>query len=369
MILTNEEGHFYAHLLPIALAAREKGYAVMVVCPFAYPPERLKSLDFHTVPLPLDRKSLNPFKELLLLYRLIKIIAQNRPDILHNFTSKPILYGSLVGTFLNIPIIVNTYLGMGTLFISNKVSYKILRQFIGKTLDALSSRKKMIFVTQNKEDREVLLRLKVAPPESILTQCIVGVDLDHYKKLPLPKGKVIFALIGRMLKDKGVFEFVAASKILKQRGYNVGCWLVGSPDPGNRTSLDERTLKTWHQQGDITYLGYQQDMVGLLKKIHVSVLPSYREGLSRSLLEAAACGRGIITTDAPGGSDLITDGRDGLLVPAREPLALADAMERLLQNPEELKIFSEKAHALVSSTYEMKTLAHRMVDLYKFSHP
>ncbi len=365
MIITNEETHFYAHLLPIALAALAEGYQVSVVTAFSHHREKIETLGIKTISLPLNRKSLNPLQDALYVYRLSQIVKTHRPDILHLFTPKPILYGSLVGAVLRTPIVINTYVGMGTLYTNDRPLFKILRGLINTLFRKLSSHKKMLFMTQNADDTHLLRALKVAPPNRIFTQCSVGVDLDCYKQSPLPQGPLVFALISRMLQDKGVYEFVEAAKRLKQRGYGAEFWLVGSPDPGNRTSIPEEVLKQWDAEGHVKYLGYHKDMPALLQQIHVSVLPSYREGLSRSLLEAAACGRAIVTTDAPGGRDLITHEVNGLLVPPKDATALEQAMERLIENPHEVTTFADAIHAHVISTYEMGAIGRKMIAYYR----
>ncbi len=364
MLFTNQDSHLVAHLMPILQEALARGYDVTVLTNVSEHREKLVSLGIKIIHLPLNRKSLNLFTEAQLLVMLFKIIQQNRPDILHTFTVKPVIYGTIVAYVCRVPKVINTFLGMGYLFMSENPLVILLRKMLCKILEFISKRKEIIYVTQNKDDAKLLLDLKLSQPQFIVHQCSVGVCVQHFYKMPYPEGEMIFALVARMIKDKGVREFIAAAQQLKQKGYRAAFWLVGAPDFDNRTSLTEAELQASVAAGIINYLGHQNDVRSIWEKAQVAVLPSYREGLSRVLLEAAACGRAIITTNAPGGREIVSDGETGLLVTPKNIPTLAAAMERLLINPAEAKYLADNVYRLVTTQYSEQTIARAMVDFY-----
>lgn len=368
LIFSNNDSHFYHHLLPIALEAKKQGYKVCVLTKITKWQEKIEAHGLRVIDITLDRKNLNPFKEIMLLFKLIQTIYAEKPDILHNFTIKPILYGSIAGGLLKTPQIVNNFLGLGYVFINNNFASRALRKLICTTLSFLGKFKPIKFIAQNQDDRNLLVKLKIAPEDLIFNQCSVGVDLNQFPVMPEaenPQGVTIFALVSRMLKDKGVVEFIEAAKILKAKNLAAEFWLVGEPDKGNPASVSEEFLIKAEREGIVKYLGFRADIVSIWKKAHVAVLPSYREGLSRSLLEAGSCQRAVITTDAPGGSDLIQDQVNGLLVKAQDSMSLAQAMELLCASKELRKQLAANLQKHIEANYTSEIIAKKMLQFYR----
>lgn len=366
ILFSNDDAHFYNHLLPIALEAQQKGYAIKILINVTGHKQKIEEKGLTVIPIEIKRGNLNPFIELILLFKVIKTIYQEKPDILHNFTIKPIIYGTIAGFFCKTPKLINNFLGMGYLFINNSFVPKTIRLFLAKILSIIGQYKNIIFIVQNGDDKKLLVDLNIAKEAKIINQCSVGIDSKQAELLPEKKGKIIFALVSRMLVDKGINEFINAAKFLYKKGVKAEFWLVGSPDKSNTSSssVDEETLEAYHRQGIVKYLGYQNDIRKIWQDAHVAVLPSYREGLSRSLLEAGAYGRAIITTDAPGGRELIHDKINGLLVPIKDSHALAKAMETLVSDAQLRKSLATAIRRDVIKNYDSKLLAQKIVSFY-----
>ncbi len=366
IIFTNTDWHFYAHLLPIALTAKMKGYEVKVLTNISEFKDKIEQHDLPVIPISIKRGSINPFTDLLLLIKLIRILNKEKPDILHNFTIKPIFYGSISAFLCSIPQIINTFVGMGLLFISNNFLLRWVRNIIVRILSLIGYYKSMLFVVQNDDDLALLVKLGIAPKNLVIKQCSVGIETKQFPLLPEPLGnKIVVAVVARMLIDKGIYEFIYAAKILKQKGIDAEFWLVGEPDQGNKQSIAQSILEDCQNLGYIKYLGYQKNIEEIWKKAHIAVLPSYREGLSRSLLEAGAYGRAIITTDAPGGRELIQDKINGLLVKPQNTEDLAIAMELLITMPSLRKDLGKKIRQDILEKYDCQLISEKMVNFYE----
>ncbi|WP_425363680.1 glycosyltransferase family 4 protein [Candidatus Tisiphia endosymbiont of Hybos culiciformis] len=365
IIFTNTDWHFYNHLLPIALTAKMKGYEVKVLTNISEFKDKIEQHDLPVIPISIKRGSINFLTDLLLLIKLIRILTKEKPDILHNFTIKPVFYGSIGAFLCNIPQIINTFVGMGLLFISNNFLLKCARNIIARILSLISYYKSMLFVVQNDDDLALLVKLAIAPKNLVIKQCSVGIETKKFPLLPEPLGnKIVVALVARMLIDKGIYEFIYAAKILKQKNIDAEFWLVGEPEKGNKQSIAQSILEYCQNLGYIKYLGYQKDIEKIWEKAHIAVLPSYREGLSRSLLEAAAYGRAIITTDAPGGKELIQDKINGLLVKPQNIEDLAIAMEMLITMPSLRKHLGKKIRQDILAKYDNQLISEKMVSFY-----
>jgi glycosyltransferase involved in cell wall biosynthesis len=364
IIFTNTDWHFYAHLLPIALQAKEAGYNVKILTNISNYKDKIEQHKLEVIDIKINRNTINPFNNLLLLIKLIKLIYKEKPDLLNNFTIKPIIFGSIASLVCQIPQTINVFLGMGLIFMSDNLLIRCIRCIITKTLGIISKFKKLTFVVQNEDDSKLLNNLGIAKKDSIITQCAVGIDTKQFPLLPEPEGKIVFALVARMIVDKGIHEFIEAAKILKQKGLNAEFWLIGEPDKGSKKTIKLSLLQDYHKQGYIKYHGYQKHIEEVWRQAHVAVLPSYSEGLSRSLLEAGIYGRAIITTDAPGGRDLITHNDNGLLVKPCDIFSLANAMETLCKDPGLRKHFAYKIRKHILKKYDAKFIARKIISLY-----
>ncbi len=327
LFFITEDWYFVSHRLPLAVAAKNAGYAVTVLTRVRRHGEVIRAAGIELVPFEIDRSGMNPLRELVTLLRLIRVYRRLRPDIVHQVAMKPVLYGSLAARFAGHPRVVNALAGLGWLFTGG--SRGGLR-WLGTRALAWLLRQGMTIV-QNPDDEALIASLGV-PKERIRRIAGSGVDLERFRPSPEPPGPVTVVFPARLLWDKGVGEFVEAARLLRRRGVAARFLLAGTPDPANPACVGEAQLSSWVKEGVVEYLGWVEDMATLWARAHVACLPSYREGLPKALLEAMACGRPVVTTDAPGCRDCVRDGDNGLLVPVRDAARLADALARLIDD-------------------------------------
>ncbi len=302
----------------------DSGYEVVAVAPPDEYASRLAALGCRFVPLPMDNKGTHPGRDLLLLWRFYQVLRRERPGVYLGYTVKPNIYGSLASHALGIPVI-NNIAGLGAVFIKDSWLTRLVR---GLYRLALSRSAKVFF--QNDDDRQMFVS------GGLVGQAVTdrlpgsGIDLDKFAPVILPsQSPTRFLLIARMLWDKGVGEFVEAAGLLKRRGTNADFCLLGFLDVQNPAAISRKQMDLWVQEGVVLYLGVSDDVRAMIAAADCVVLPSYREGTPRTLLEAAAMGRPIITTDAVGCRDVVDDGMNGYLCRPRDADDLADKMERM----------------------------------------
>lgn len=328
LFFVSEDWYFVSHRLPLAVAAKNAGYAVTVLTRVRAHGETIRAAGLDLVPFELDRSGMNPLRELGTLLRLIAAYRRLAPTLVHQVAMKPVLYGSLAALFAGRPRVVNALAGMGWLFTG--AARGGVRAWVARALGALLGRG--MAIVQNPDDAALLGALGV--PEGRIRRIPgAGVDLDRFRPCPEPPGPVTVVLPARLLWDKGVGEFVAAARLLRDRGVAARFVLAGRPDPANPASVSPKDVQAWVDEGVVEALGWVDDMAALWAQSHIACLPSYREGMPKALLEAAACGRPIVTTDAIGCREVVRDGVEGLLVPVRDVGRLADALQRLIEDP------------------------------------
>lgn len=334
LFFVTEDWYFCSHRLPLAIAAKKAGFDVAILTRTSEHAEIIRSAGIRLIPSTLERRSLSPLRELRELLRIIKIYRQEQPDIIHQVALKPVLYGSLAALFVKKPKVVNALAGLGFVYTSDTVKSRLLRPFITIAFRLLLKRNQSRVILQNLDDIKLLTENRVLKRQDIHLIRGSGVNLKHFSESPEPTGDACIVLAARMLWDKGVGEFVSAARQLHKQGVTARFILVGKCDPDNPAAISEEQLATWQREGIIEWWGHQDDMATVFSKAHIVCLPSYREGLPKVLIEAAACGRPIITSDAPGCREVVRPSVNGLLVPLRNAEALAEAMRRLIDNPE-----------------------------------
>ena len=324
-----EDWAFLSHRLPLARAARDAGWDVVIATHVTTKADVIEAEGFRLEPIPLDRGGVHPWRELKALAALADVLIRHRPDILHCVAVKPVLYGNLIAFLTRQKATVSALAGMGYAYTAGSLKVRTLRSVLSTLLRLLLRRPNSHLIVQNEDDRDLMLKIGAATPATITLIPGSGVDLQALPALPPPDNSpVIFALVARMLADKGVREAVEATG----RVEGALLWLVGSPDPHNPSSIDEAELRGWEKDGRVKWLGHRNDILEIWRQADVAILPSYREGTPKALLEAAACARPIITTDVVGCRQVIDDGVEGRIVPARSPHGLAEAMKRLAED-------------------------------------
>ncbi|MCK4840909.1 MAG: glycosyltransferase family 4 protein [Methylococcales bacterium] len=364
LFVLNESSYFLSHRMAIGLDAVNRGWEVHVAAPGACP-ESLNNtgIKFHSIKL--SRKGSNPFYELrtiLILYKLFKEIS---PDIAHLITIKPYLYGGIAARLARVPSVVSAVAGLGILFSSQNLKYRVLRSLLYPLFKLSLGHKSQKVIFQNRDDRKLLLDWSVLSLEKSVIIRGSGVDLNLCPYTPEPKGVAVVSFAARLLIDKGVEVFASASRILKERGVNVHFWLIGEPDNGNPNTVSEAQLKEWQSEGLVELLGLRNDIPELFASSNIVVLPSfYGEGLPKVLVEAAACGRAVITTNHPGCRDAIEPDKTGILIPIKDSLALANAIEYLIDNPQIRNDMGVAGRILAENEYAIEIIVEAHVRIY-----
>lgn len=365
MFVVNVDWFFLSHRLPIALEAQLKGYQVHIATGLTDKLDELKCHGLVVHPLVLDRSSTglgNAWRTVVQLWQVFRAV---RPDVVHLVTLKPVLLGGLVARLAGVPAVLAGVSGLGFVFMARGAKATIRRWLVVGVYRVALRHRNLLVVFQNPDDRTILSRLAHLMESKVVMIRGSGVDLAEYGHTPLPPGLPVVVLAARLLVDKGVREFVQAARLLKQQGVSARFCLVGSVDLANPASLTDTELTEWANEGVVELWGQRSDMPEVLSSARIVVLPSYREGLPKILLEAAACGRAVVTTDVPGCRDAIDPGVTGLLVPVRNAELLADALEGLINNPERCKAMGDAGRKLAESTFDVRQVVNAHLRIYQ----
>jgi len=367
LFFVTEDWYFCSHRLPIARAARNAGCEVIVATRVANHGDAIAREGFRVIPLRMRRRSKNPLRELMAVLEMINIYRRECPDLVHHVGLKPVLYGALAARVTGVTAVVNALAGLGYVFSSSHSRARIIKRFVRAAFRLLLNRQNSVVLLQNPDDRRMLLELKTILPERTVLIRGSGVNIQRFRPSLEPgDGSVIVTLVARMLRDKGILEFVEASRLLKQQGIQFRAVLVGTPDPDNPTSISASQLETWQSEGWIEWWGQQDDIPDVWVQSHIAVLPSaYGEGVPMSLIEAAACGRPIITTDMPGCREIVQHEKNGLLVPVHDSKALADAVHRLIENPDLRRQMGKEGRKLVEEEFSESIVVAQTLNLYQ----
>ena len=329
-----EDRFFCTHFLERAVAARKAGYEVLVLAPDTGSSPVITGKGLAFVPLALKRHGANPLAEIWGTAHQARLYRRLAPDIVHHIGLKLIFRGTLAARLARVPHIVNAPVGMGFVFSSQSPKARLLRPIVRAALKQLLAPESALVVFENPEDQAECLAMRAASYDQTVVIRGAGVDTEAFRPSPEPTGAPVVVMAARLLWDKGVGVFVEAAQLLKVQGINVRCVLVGGVDLANIASVPEAELKGWHEEGLIEWRGFQKDIRPALREATLFCLPThYREGLPKVVLEAMAMGRPVITTDTIGCREAVRDGDNGLLIPPRDPAALAAAITQLLADP------------------------------------
>ena len=370
VFFANTDWYLYNFRLSTALRLKAQGAEVTMLSPPGEFGQRFADHGIRWLTLPMDRASLNPLRESWTLQRLVRLLKQERPDLLHNFTVKCAVYGALAARAAGIPAVVNAIAGMGYVFASDSLKARALRPVVGALMRASLGGGHSRVILQNPDDADALARSRMVPAEKIRLIRSSGVDLARF--LPMQgeacdQRPLRVLLAARLVQEKGVREFAEAAARLKRQGRNIRFLLAGMPDPGNPGSVSEAEARNWHDDGTLHWLGHVDDMPSLLSSIDVMVLPSYyREGVPKSLIEGAACGLALVTTGLPGCREVVTeDGVDGLRVEPRDPASLAAALARLDDDRALLRRLGDSARQRALLHFDERMVIQQTMDVYE----
>lgn len=364
--LVTEDWYFWSHRLPVARAARDAGFAVGVATRVAAHGERIRAEGFALHPLGWRRGSVAPLQQLADIGEIARLYRRERPAIVHHVSMKPVVLGGVAAWRAGVPAVVNALTGLGSIFLAGGWKARLVRPPFFAGLGRLLKRPASHVIMQNDDDRRTLAGLGLLPRDRVTVIRGSGVDTDALPVLAEPPAPpVVAAFVGRMLEDKGVRPLVAAQQRLWQQGVQLHLRLVGPPDPENPTSIPEAVLRQWDGLPGIAWLGQQDDIRGVWAGAHIAVLPSRREGLPKSLLEAASCGRPIVATDVPGCREIARAGENALLVPPDDPDALAAALAVLAADGDLRRRYGAASRAMVDRHFAADRIAGATVALYR----
>lgn len=365
VLSANTSWYLFNHRLPLATTIRDHGGKVVILSPEDSHSARLVDAGFDWLPLNLSRRGTNPLAEMVSVFRYLSIYRRLRPKLVHHFTIKPVLYGSLAARALGIPAVVNSVTGLGYLYISDASKQRVLRSIVKPLYRMALSGGNSWSIFQNQQDLGEFVENGIANPAKTDVISGSGVDIDRFTPVPEPRSIVTILYTGRILWDKGIDELVKASKLLKARDCSVRIVLAGSPDPGNPSSVPMHRLEKWVDAGLVEWVGHSEDMPEMYAQCHIVAFPSYREGLPRSLTEAAASGRPIVASDVPGCRDVVRHGENGLLVAPRDPQSLADAIEVLAKDPPLRKLMGNRSRQIAEEQFSTAIINHATLGLYR----
>jgi len=356
LYVVNNAAFFLSHRLPIAVAARKAGFDVHVATPPGEAARRIAEAGFPFHPIRLRRGGKSPVGALVALLSLWRLYRRLHPDVVHHVTIKPVLLGGIAARLACVPAVVHAVSGLGYAFLAGGALRTAARALYRFAFGHGNLR--VIF--QNPDDRE---ELDMLPKEKSVLIRGAGVDLDEFRPSPEPSGPPVVLLPARMLKDKGVGEFVEAARALRGTARFVLC---GAPDPANPNTVTRETLEVWQREGAVEWWGHKDDMPNVLRQCHVVCLPSYyKEGLPKALLEAAASGRPIVTTFVPGCREAVKEGVNGLTVPPRDVEALVAALRALIEDPDLRASMGAKGRRIAEEEFSVEEVARRTLEVYR----
>jgi glycosyltransferase involved in cell wall biosynthesis len=362
LFLLTEDWFFASHFWVRALAARAAGWRVILAAHESAATPRIRASGIEVIPIPFIRRRLNPFAELVFTLRLAAIYRRLRPDVVHHIALKPIVIGGLAARLAGVKHILNAPVGLGFVFSSDKFLAKLLKPLVtlGLRLTLTPPGARVVF--ENPDDLAALTAAGMVRPNAASLIRGAGVDIAKFHPTPEPPGPVRVVLIARMIREKGVADFVAAARLLRAQAEFV---LIGAPDPGNPNSITAAELTAWTAEGIVVWLGPRADIAEQLAAAHIATQPStYREGLPKSALEAMAAGKPLVATDIPGCREAVEHNVTGYLIPPRDPAALAAALQKLIASPELRAKFGAAARARAVENFSDEIVCAATLALY-----
>ena len=368
LFVTNDCWFFASHRLPIATALIKEGYEVHLSARADESVPLIESTGCIVHPWQLEPRGRSIVVELRAVLKLWRIFRKVRPDITHLITIKAVIYGGLISRFLGVKAVLYAISGIGAIYVSTGLRARTLRWLL-KPVHRLSlGHQNSVIIFQNKSDMDTITgQLNIGRSRTALIHGS-GVDLNRFRYTPEDNESPITILMAtRLLRDKGIFEFIEACDLITDRSStDVQCLLLGGNlAQGNPAALTDDEIKFLREHPNVSFLGQRDDVAELMSQANIAILPSYREGLPKVLCEAAACGRAVITTDVPGCRDAIQSDKTGLLVPVKDSLALTDACLELISNHKLRNSMGRAGRELALTRFGIETIVEAHLNLYK----
>ncbi|MCE1252785.1 MAG: glycosyltransferase family 4 protein [Anaerolineae bacterium] len=366
IFFANTDWYLYNFRLELAQALRQAGYEVVLLSPDGEFRPKLEAAGFRWINMPLTRRGINFVSELKSLIDIFSVYREEKPDFVHQFTIKCVLYGSTAALFAKVPHVINSIEGLGYVFTATSKKANLLRWFVLNWYKLVLRKTRVIFL--NEDDQAIFTNERLVNQKNQVLIQSSGVNVKRFSPPETNKKGTIplIVMAGRMLADKGVMEFVGAARLLKQKGINARFALVGNVDPGNPAAISEDMLKKWQDETWIEWWGWRGQMEDVYREANVVCLPTYyREGLPKMLIEAGACGLPLVTTDIPGCREVVKNGVNGYLIPLRSEMALADALEKLINDPDLCRRMGIQSREIVLANFSSEVVSMKTLNLYQ----
>ena len=364
IFIVSEDWYFVSHRLHLATTAINNGYEVTLLSRVSKHQEFIRSLGITTINWPLERKSLNPIRELISIYHIVHKVRRVKPNLVHAVGMKPIIYTALSKLFFSVDGIVLALGGLGFIFRSSRASAKILRICIVPIFRLLLASSNIRLIIQNRDDSQILENLNIVKRKKIRLIRGAGVSVKDFYPKKVQNDISLVILPARMLWDKGVEDFVNCAKRCIDNKISVQFVLVGNPDLHNPEFIPEAQLKQWVELGFVEWWGEQDNMLKIYHMADLVCFPSYHEGLPKALLEAASCELPIVSYDVSGCREIVKDNVNGFLVPFKDEQALYDAVLELLGNPSLRRKMGEISRKMVIEEFTQEKIASETIRVW-----
>lgn len=365
LIIVNEDRFFLSHRKDIALSAQKDGWDVTIVCKDTGQRKDIEDLGLKMIELPINPTGSNPLEEIHTFWFMLRLYRQYKPDIVHHVGIKNILWGGLAAKLVKVKGVVNAVSGLGVLFSGGRLGLKA--RAVLSVMKFSNHKKNTALIFQNQEDTDLFLQQRIAEQSQCHFIKGSGVDLKEYCYTPepsFPPIKIIFT--ARMVKEKGIYTFVHAAEILREEMKGSVCFLLCGGLSNNPNGIKGEELMAICDGEYIQWMGFRHDVKELLKKSHIMVLPSYyREGVPRSLIEACAIGRPIVTTNSIGCKDTVDDGVNGFLIPIKDSQALADKLRLLINNQKLRNSMGKASRQKAEREFSIENVIKKHLEIYR----
>lgn len=363
ILFANTDWYLYNFRLAYAEFLQQQGWEVVFISPNGEHAQKLQAAGFRHIPFEFSRKGINPIQEKETISGIRALYEAEKPDLVHHFTIKCVIYGSLAAKETGITSIVNSITGLGYMFLSNKPHVKVIREVVKHLYKKALDDTQVIF--ENPDDRKLFLEMGLLNEENSNVVLGTGIDTERFVPEPPTNSIPLTILPARMIWDKGIKEFVEAAQMIHEEGVNARFALIGSNDTGNPTCIPFDQLTQWQKEGNVEWWGWQDDVPTVISMSHIVCLPSYREGLPKILIEAASCGRPIVTTDVPGCREVVKDDCNGYLVPEKNAKALKDALLKLINDPEKRLEMGKASRELAIEKFSNEIVNNGIYTVYQ----
>lgn len=366
LYIVNDLDFFVSHRMELGTEAIKRGANVSVAYGTASTAalDKLRHYGIQTKKITIKRSTFNPLMEVISFFEVFLLLIFKKPDLLHLVTIKPYLYGGVAARLTRVPAVVSAVSGLGTIFISKTRLKSLLLLLLKPIFQFAMNHPNQIIIFQNTSDKDLLIKWGVVRERNTMLIRGSGVDLSVFRHSVEPEGVPIVTFAARLLKDKGIEDFIDAARILKKKCIAANFWIVGKIDQGNLSSISPIKIDEWKSENYLKFLGQQEDISKIYSQSHIICLPSYREGLPKSLIEGAASGRAIVTTNVPGCRDAIIPGKTGLLVPPQNPNLLAQALEELILDPEKRSHMGKEGRKLACRAFSINKVVNEHFQIY-----